>query len=544
MSVKKYSLWLFIFSGIIAQPDNRFDIFDWVIYRQPGAVHSISEGFNYTYFGTENGGVWRYHLYRNTFEEPITKAQGLTSNQIESVYLDKGTGILWVATDKTIEYSYSRSGEWTSHSLAEYGLPGGSSIIKIGSSQSYLWLFTGSLFLKLDRVSGIMISSMTSPDEPSIMWNSDRYYYDFRLPEIYKNYIFSDGWLLHDNQLVDPNGRFYNITTAAEGSMNRIWICSEDGTIFLGDKQMETFYPMTIGPANTDVTAMTQGYPIHYAGRTNSMTKGITTFYSDEIEFDFVDFETTVNMNPQSIYSILEMEDEIWYGSDFGILVYDKEDDYWRQLDKTRGVPGVPVLAMAEDSGSVWVGSPRGISQIRKQSKRKLPKDLEGILDNQHVYDIEIVGETVWFAGDYFLLIYNSRDNLLTGFRKYGDTKEIGNWMNILKDFRKIKVANDHVVISTMNHILDYDIKKKKWSFLLQPTVFPISKTILTIEVTKDWCFIGTDKGLMRYDRQYLFMEEYPFPFIGSVREIVVHGDILWLGTNEGLIKFHWSYDL
>jgi len=544
VSVKQYSFWLFIFSGIIAQPDNRFDIFDWVIYRQSGAVHSISEGFNYTYFGTENGGVWRYHLYRNTFEEPITKAQGLTSNHIESVYLDKETGLLWVATDNTIEYSYSRSGEWTSHSLAEYGLSNGSSIIKIGSSQSYLWLFTGSLFLKLDRVSGIMISSMTSPDETSIMWSSDRYYYNFSLPEIYKNYIFSDGWLLHDNQLIDPLGRFYNITTAAEGSMNRIWICSEDGTTFLGDKQMETFYPMTIGSANTDVTAITSDYPIHYAGRANSLTKGITTFYFDEIEFDFVEFETTVNMNPQSIYSILEMEDEIWYGSDLGILVYDKEDEFWQQLDQTRGVPGVPVLAMAEDSGSVWVGSPRWISQIRKQSKRKLPNELEGILDNQHVYDIEIVSETVWFAGDYFLLIYNSRDNSLTDFRKYGDTKEIGNWMNILKEFREIKVANDHVVVSTMNHILDYDIKKKKWSFLLQPTVFPINKTILTIEVTKDWCFIGTDKGLMRYDRQYLFLEEYPFPFIGSVREIFFDGDILWLGTNEGLIKFHWSYDL
>ena len=95
------------------QPDNRFLPFDWVQYRHSGAVTSLSEGYSYLYIGTETGGVKRYNLFSNNFDEPITIAQGLKENLITAIHFDHGTGILWVCTPNYIHYSYTREGDWS-----------------------------------------------------------------------------------------------------------------------------------------------------------------------------------------------------------------------------------------------------------------------------------------------------------------------------------------------------------------------------------------------------------------------------------------------
>ncbi|MDG2266234.1 MAG: hypothetical protein P8L91_04545, partial [Candidatus Marinimicrobia bacterium] len=102
---------------ILSQVNSRHDPFDWVMYRKPGLIRSFTEGLSYIYIATETAGVFRYSIYGNQFEYPITKAQGLSSNRVRAIHFDKMTGILWVATDKSIDYSYNGEGNWISKSL-------------------------------------------------------------------------------------------------------------------------------------------------------------------------------------------------------------------------------------------------------------------------------------------------------------------------------------------------------------------------------------------------------------------------------------------
>ena len=64
--IKNKLIQLFLFiafsvNPLIAQPDNRFDPFDWEMYSQPGRINSISEENTYFYFGTENAGILRFN---------------------------------------------------------------------------------------------------------------------------------------------------------------------------------------------------------------------------------------------------------------------------------------------------------------------------------------------------------------------------------------------------------------------------------------------------------------------------------------------------
>ena len=95
------------------------------MYRKPGIIKSFTEGLSYIYIATESAGIFRYSFYGNQFEYPITQAQGLSSNQVSAIHFDRMTGILWVANEKNIEYSFNAEGNWISRSLDNYNLLSG-----------------------------------------------------------------------------------------------------------------------------------------------------------------------------------------------------------------------------------------------------------------------------------------------------------------------------------------------------------------------------------------------------------------------------------
>ena len=118
----KIILLIFLLSDLCGQPDPRFRPFDWVLYSGAETVSSITEGYTFAYIGTGSGGLKRFNLYGNYFDEPITTAQGLKNNNITAVHFDKSTGLLWVSTPGHIQYSFSREGDWYAFDLQNLGL--------------------------------------------------------------------------------------------------------------------------------------------------------------------------------------------------------------------------------------------------------------------------------------------------------------------------------------------------------------------------------------------------------------------------------------
>ena len=104
--VKSFLLFLIFIIQIRSQPDPRFRPFDWVIFKGSGEINSITEGFTFSYFATSTGGIKRFNLFGNYFDEPITTAQGLKDNFISALHFDKVTGFLWAASSNYLQYSF------------------------------------------------------------------------------------------------------------------------------------------------------------------------------------------------------------------------------------------------------------------------------------------------------------------------------------------------------------------------------------------------------------------------------------------------------
>ena len=128
-------------SCAFSQPLKSFRPFDWVLYKAAGSINSFAEGYTFIYVATNVGGIKRFNLYGNYFDNPISTAQGLENNTIDAVHFDKKTGFLWASTPEHIQYSFSREGDWFSKTFEQIGLSRYDKITQIGSSDSYIWNF-------------------------------------------------------------------------------------------------------------------------------------------------------------------------------------------------------------------------------------------------------------------------------------------------------------------------------------------------------------------------------------------------------------------
>jgi len=533
---------ILILNILISQHDSRFDTFDWVLYTQTGTINSITEGYNFTYFATSNAGILCLQLYQERFGEPITTAQGLSDNQILATHFDKSTGILWAASREFLDYSYNAEGNWFHINLVDAGLHRTALVQQIGSSQNYLWINAESAFLKLGKVSGVVMGILPLPDENDINW-SGKHVYNLDLPEQLQNYTIMDGWMMNYNQFIDPYGKSIIPTTYYFCSNNKVYAGLEDGTIFSGDVQMETFYPLNNGLNNTDITAITTKNDFWVVGRNNFDSMGITRYNIHNNDFKHVDFENSINFKSQPFYSILETDKEVWIGGNSTISIYNKKKGFWREITEGNGVPGGKVTAMVEDESSIWVGSTRGLVNISKINKQAEQLDLGNQLLLQRINDLEIINGNLWIATDNYLLIYNYIINKLIDFKKLENTDVINNRKDIFFGFTDIYRDANNLYVATQVGILNYNIETEGWKVIVEPSSYSGSK-VNKLVVVKEYCFLGTNDGIWQINIDNGYSQIYDFSFIGSVQDMYIRDDALFIGSDKGLIKYLWKKNL
>ena len=103
---------------------------------------------------------------------------------------------------------------------------------------------------------------------------------------------------------------------------------------------------------------------------------------AQELKFDMTssgdDFDITVNMSLTEIHSMYNFDNTLWLGGNGVILVFDREENYWRTLGEERGIPESDITSMVGDSNYVWIGSYFGIKKVRNNfcQKKKIIKFL------------------------------------------------------------------------------------------------------------------------------------------------------------------------
>ena len=525
---------------IKSQPDPRFRPFDWVIFKGSGEINSITEGFTFSYIATSMGGIKRFNLFGNYFDEPITTAQGLKDNFVSAVHFDLVTGFLWAASPNYLQYSFSREGDWYSIKLENLGLSKFDGIQRVGSSDKFVWLHARSSYVKIDHSSGTLIGIYPNPDEFEIRWSSGPYMGEKSLSDILGTYNIIDGWIFNGNELIDRLGRRTSITTGYIGSHGNIFFGNDDGNIFHGTKNMESFSIISDHITNIDARSLFHSDDVIYVGSQDfSFSKGISEYNLSSSSSISFPFEETINMTPTPLYSLIHRENELWAGGDGILLYHNQKSNFWRTLDQSFGIPSGKIFDLYANDTHLWIGSSRGLARINSTTLREDPIGIESIFQNLSIFDIDSIDNSLWFATQAGVFIFSNIHSQLMQMSDIGRK----NFPEQLRNVVSIDYHDGEVFVASDIGIVKYDIEEREWNLLFTSGIFR-NQSIFSMKLNEKFIFLGTDNGLIKINKRTGFVSDYEFPFIGRVHNIIVDGKEIWLGTSNGLIKFLWKRHL
>lgn len=492
------------------------------------------------YIGTTDGGIQRFNLFSGRFEEPITRAQGLASNNIFSVYFDKATGILWALTAKGLENSGNREAQWSLIAWNEFGVRAVPRDVRIGSSNDYIWLHVGSSFYRFDHISGIQLGMSPGLSSENVTWSSRRLDSFSNESDVLMDYAVQDGWLYDLDRYMNSNGEYEEpVTLYFEDQFQQLWVGTDRGTILVGSIRSKYLTPYRIGIGNTDVTSVIfHDGSLWLGGRLNQVTRGITRVDHARGVSEFFDYGTWTGLYDQSIFTGKKIGNELWFGTDAGLLIFDVKDRVWTTLNENSGIRSGIILSIDGDTTGVWAGGSQGLVKVDPVTKTPLPdiiNNSQGIFIN----DIGFFNQILWVVTDLAIIAYDTRnDKQVTfdqmNFEPYGNTSPIR--------FYNIDEDSGDVYLGASEGIFKYIPPGNSWQRVTEPGLYPQSR-INDLAVNGDNCFVGMNDGFTVINHKTNWHRNYSYPFIGRVFQFVIENDIIWLGTDNGLIKFFWKKD-
>lgn len=527
---------------MFSQIDNRFNVFSWEQYALAGEVNSISEDYTYFYFATEGAGILRLNKFSQQFVRPISQAQGIKSNSIEHVYFDKHTGILWSVGDNFIEYSFSREGSWTNVSYNLLSLKSGNEIIDIGSSEDYLWLRSNSRFFKLDHVNGILLGIYATPDESSIDWgDTSSRELRWRIFD-FNDYFVENAWFLTSNGASDDRGNFSKYLSYYESDNGINWMSLSNGYILKIDEFNKIITPIFYGLSCAVPTSIINDDILWISGIGNKSFNGITKFDIDNNKFENILSSHYLNFDKGNIYSSIMVGDEIWFGLDSYVMIYNIKKDSFRAIGFEKGVPRGKIIHLDHNSGSVFVGSINGVVEINSTSKVKIDSAIEKFVFSRNLFlsDIERFEDRVFFVLNNSVFIYDNENNRVSSL----NWKD-GSFDNLIKN-NQIEIASRSVsrIFSRENTlylvtdlgIIDY----KDVSLVVPSSIYFNYKITDLIVMNSSLLFLSTTRGLFIFDlEENELINYYDFPFLRNIYRMQYVSEYLVLLTSKGLIKFN-----
>ena len=527
-----------VVDNLSSQPDLRFNPFDWVAYRQTGAINSVSFSDRYAFIGTQMGGVLRFNINSQRFDEPITAAQGLDNNFVTAVHFSSN-GILWVSTSDALQYSLSAEGDWRIIKLSSIGIPNRANIYRIGDDGKDIWIDSDGILYRLDSMTGIVLETIIRQDR-TIRWSSGTNNMINDYSNMLFNYTFLDGWMNNLNNILSPDGDYVNITTLAENNFGQMMIGCSDGTFFFGNKSMRMLTPYKFGLASNDVHAIDGKNSFWIAGRSSDLKAGITYFDPSRNIFDHYYFEKIINLDSSPIFSSIDLKKETLFGGEEKIIFFDKKDDMWTEFYLPTGLRRTIVNDMMEIDDDLWIATSNGIMIIDKQTKKSFENEITDLLKNDIVYDLLYYKQTIFIATASGLYIYDNKNEIFYEYESFGYMGKDFSFSPDRFRFTAISRYRNDIYFANQESIIKFNFLNRTWSKFVSADIYGAME-IRDIEVFKNNMFIATMNGLVHYNLKDKIVQVFNYKFLGRINKINIKTSKVWIGTSQGMISYRYK---
>jgi ligand-binding sensor domain-containing protein len=227
----------------------------------------------------------------------------------------------------------------------------------------------------------------------------------------------------------------------------------------------------------------------------------------------------------------------VWFGTDRGLLRYDKKKNRWRTYDSFKGLWHNDVTALKSDEGSLWIGTGWGLN-FYLPKKDSLIRIKDELLKGAYIYSIEKDSNFIWIGTDEGAFQLN---------KKSGEVIPFNIPEGVLnQEVKSIYKYQDELWFGTRDAVVGIDLISRKRMIYQSPVNYPGT------EVTKLVCdekfvWVGTILGVWRLDKQKNIWKGY-FKEDGlldnNIQTLLLDGDYIWFGTERGATRFYWNNPL
>ena len=518
---------IFFLEILVAQVDQRFDLFDWEIMRQNESINSISEGYQYVFFATNANGILRFNKFSRKFDSNIYLGQGIKSKEIKHVYFDKNTGILWLVGDGGIEFSNSREGNWNQIDFKRLGIKSLRSIEDFGSSNSFLWIKTSSNYIKLDHISGIVLGTFAYPDEKNIDWGDFNFKNNlFSRNFSFNDYFIQDGWLLGEKDAADNNGIFYKYVSYLESESGISWVGLSNGQLLLIDNFTRSITPISSGIGMALPLTITSNDLIWIGGISSINNSSISSISKNFKEIKNFKSSNYSNFSEVDFFSSKLIDNDIWFGSEGSVIIYNKKSDFFRSIGYEKGVPTQRIEFIEHLDNRVYIASRNDLIVLDKKTKKIINSKISDLINknNSFINDLVVIDEKIYISLNGRVFIFDKDENVnIDKFKPF---------FNNSFRIKGIFGSNDILFFSSEKGILN------SLNNELIPSSQYFNYRVNDINYIDGILFIGTNGGLAVYDFENKKLNNfYNFSFIKNIFEMEQIDEFLVLLSNAGLIK-------
>tara|TARA_B100000902_G_scaffold248877_1_gene235543 strand:- start:2258 stop:3904 length:1647 start_codon:yes stop_codon:yes gene_type:complete len=523
----------FIFSLNVlnAQIDQRFDLYDWEIIRQNESINSISEGYKYIYFATNANGLLRYNKFSRKFDPNLFLGQGIKSNKIKHVYVDKNTGILWIIGNKGLEFSNSREGNWNTSQFDDLSINFLKDIYDLGSSKNFLWIKTSSRYIKLDNIGGSFLGFFTYPDEEDIDWGDINLKNRYSLSDLsFDNYFVEEGWLLGNNSASDKNGVFHSYNAFLKTDNGFSFIGLSNGQLLFIDDFSKTISPKTVGIIVSVPLTVSIEDKLWLGGINNTLTSGISS-----IDNNFREINNLLDSNysgffEADFYSSEIIDNEVWFGSDGKVVIYDKIDNFFRTLGYEKRIPDKRIEFIKYIDDKVYIASINDLIVLDKKSKKIINSQISNLIKNNNlsIDYLDVIDSKLYLSIEGRVYVFDKEESV--NIEKFefllNDNFRVD---GIYGDDDFLFFSSERGVISTRDN-----------QFI--PSTIYFNHKVNDVLLINQNLFIGTSGGLAIYNLEEKQLNNfYDYSFIRNIFKMELVNEFLVLLTSAGLIKLRLS---
>jgi ligand-binding sensor domain-containing protein len=223
----------------------------------------------------------------------------------------------------------------------------------------------------------------------------------------------------------------------------------------------------------------------------------------------------------------------IFFGSQEGLIRYDKKNKQWKTYTTVNGLESNKVNHLHFFKKHLFIATDEGFNWMEPRYNLIEESD-DTMLDNIPIYRIASSKSKIYMATRIGIYTYDIQKDRTQFLKSKSSVLDLY--------ISAINVQDDELWIAGEYGIMMYNCTKDNWK-----TFIGISKsitgTVYSIEFTKNNVWFAMDNGLLKYDKNrdfwYLYTVEDGLAS-NKVYNIIPDSEDLWLCTEKGVSIFRW----